>query len=536
MRKNNLSLVPVAGSGASARIDRVATSLDDLFQPLPTLLSSGGDDRISLVSNTGLNMYGCSNAPRVQALELSSSTASSASVRAYQRLCRAREQLIERAAVKGLDEAFDQHIEHSRESLRISLGLVGSDAEVVFSPSGTDSQLHVLIIARAILGAPLTTIVVGSDQTGSGTAFTARGRHFNRRTGTGRAVLKGAPLTTRPGEFNCVDIPFAMQAGGWRSLSEIDVCVAQAVEAEVREGRKVLLQAMHASKFGLQGPSDACLSEIASRWPSDVLVVIDACQARIGQEKIRQYLSCGYAVLVTGSKFFMGPPFSGALLVPKCFSELVTATPLRLNALDPYLDRSCLPFAWPSIREQFALAPNLGQWLRWEAALEEMRLYQKLPAQFRSSVLTQLHRLIPDLIATSKHLVPLELPADMMQRAAADEEFTSATIYPFLVRTAGAYAPLSWAKTLCEMLNTQSEGNGRVEVDQVERPCHIGQPVALSLSGGIKTAAPRICVGSRNLFEAWAPGPGAVDGAVQSILLDVLNVVRRLDDLAERLG
>ena len=48
-----------------------------------------------------------------------------------------------------------------------------------------------------------------------------------------------------------------------------------------------------------------------------VMIVIDACQARLGRARIRWYLERGFPVLLTGSKFFTGAPFSGALLVPE---------------------------------------------------------------------------------------------------------------------------------------------------------------------------------------------------------------------------
>ena len=65
--------------------------------------------------------------------------------------------------------AFDARCEDMREELRGHLAL-SSRVDVVFSPSGTDSQLHALFVARAVLGAAPVTIVVGADQTGSGTA------------------------------------------------------------------------------------------------------------------------------------------------------------------------------------------------------------------------------------------------------------------------------------------------------------------------------------------------------------------------------
>ena len=52
------------------------------------------------------------------------------------------------------------------------------------------------------------------------------------------------------------------------------------------------------------------------RWPGRVQVVVDACQMRLGRPRLKKYLDRGYLVIVTGSKFFTGPAFSGALLVP----------------------------------------------------------------------------------------------------------------------------------------------------------------------------------------------------------------------------
>src|SRR6202035_6168835 len=74
---------------------------------------------------------------------------------------------------------------------------------------------------------------------------------------------------------------------------------------------------MDSSKFGWRAPSDQCLDEIAARWPGQVQIVVDACQMRLGRARLRKYLDRGFLVLITGSKFFTGPPLSGALLVPE---------------------------------------------------------------------------------------------------------------------------------------------------------------------------------------------------------------------------
>ena len=65
-------------------------------------------------------------------------------------------------------------------------------------------------------------------------------------------------------------------------------------------------------------------------------VLVDACQMRLPLERIRACLAAGWMVLVTGSKFFGGPPFAGALLVP---APIIT----RASQLPP------LALAWPII-------------------------------------------------------------------------------------------------------------------------------------------------------------------------------------------
>lgn len=55
-------------------------------------------------------------------------------------------------------------------------------------------------------------------------------------------------------------------------------------------------------------------SAISTTWRNQV--VVDACQLRSEEENIRKYVSLGFLTLVTGSKFYCGPPFCGAVLFP----------------------------------------------------------------------------------------------------------------------------------------------------------------------------------------------------------------------------
>ena len=97
------------------------------------------------------------------------------------------------------------------------LGLTPPLADVVFSPSGTDSQLQALFLARALLGPELVTVVVAADQTGSGTVNTSRGCHFSAATANGSRVQKGEPIAGLASAVTSVALPLFDEAGEARS-------------------------------------------------------------------------------------------------------------------------------------------------------------------------------------------------------------------------------------------------------------------------------------------------------------------------------
>jgi hypothetical protein len=45
-------------------------------------------------------------------------------------------------------------------------------------------------------------------------------------------------------------------------------------------------------------------------------MVVDACQGRFEKKMVKDLLDANAITLYTGSKFFRGPPFSGAVFVP----------------------------------------------------------------------------------------------------------------------------------------------------------------------------------------------------------------------------
>jgi hypothetical protein len=510
---------------------RSAAAMAELFAPLDLLLGCGGDPRLRLNPATGANEYGCRPSPCPDTLSFASSTATSISLRAYQRAGHAREALMRSAISVGIDAAFDARIEAMRDELRSHLGL--ANADIVFSPSGTDSQLHALFLARALLGPALTTVIVAADQTGSGTAYTSRGCHFSAATAQGSPVQKSEPVAGLAHSVTSVAVGLLDENGDCRPPAETDSQVLAAIETSIASGTSVLLQIMDSSKLGWRAPSDQCLDEISARWPGRVQVVVDACQMRLGRPRLKQYLDRGYLVLVTGSKFFTGPPFSGALLVPAALAGTIDAIGEIAPGMLEYSSRSDWPMQWHGLRSRFPIRANFGQWLRWEAALEEIRAYHDVPDQFRRVALTAFGEGVERIIASSpwlRLLPPQPTPAD----GGIDEELAERTIFPFVIGTQDRALSLDDCRKIYRALardardSATAEAHGR-DTEIAAMPCLIGQPVALRQRGPHPIAALRICAGARLVTETWSSDAETAHANLQRELGHVGAIVAKIE-------
>jgi hypothetical protein len=489
-------------------------ALSPLLRPLEDLLVSGGDGRLGLCAPAQENIYGCTPFPRPDLIDFASSTASSISVEAYERASAARGTLLANALKTDLDSAFGAAVAATGAALLSQLKLSGTGTKIVFAPSGTDAQLHALFLARALLAKPLTTIVAGADQTGSGTAYTCTGRHFSQTTAGGWDVAKGAEIAGLGEDVRGVEIGFCKPDGAFCDAGEMDQRVLQAVDDAVAQGRGVLLQAMEASKFGWKAPSDAMLDKLAARHAGQVQIVVDACQLRISRTRLKTMLAKGWCVLITGSKFFTGPAFSGALLVPDQLSQKIAALDAAPAGLCGYSSCYDWPASWEGLRRHFPRTPNFGQWLRWEAALEEMRLYYAVPQDFRQRLKDDFqHALKAEIVrASSLTLLP----------AAASQP----TIFGVLLN--GADGPLS-AAGVAAIYQILRRGDAAEKL----HACQLGQPVVLPARG---TAALRFSLSARMIRQCWSLDEAEAARKSAALFENLSLAVKQLDRLAQQAG
>jgi len=255
-----------------------------------------------------------------------------------------------------------------------------------------------------------------------------------------------------------------------------------------------------------------------------VQIVADACQLRISRARLNRLLAKGMMVLVTGSKFFTGPAFSGAVLVPRALSNRIAHITAPGGLLAGYATRFDWPQNWTGLRNRFSHHFNFGQWLRWEAALEEMRLYYAVPRDFRDHVVQVFGEEMQSLTGMSAHLAPLDGGADFAPAGATifavqlmkDGEALSASacaeIYRAMRRDMSAYA------------TTMRDG------DLLRLACQLGQPVALADG----KAALRFSLSARIVRDCWSADPVRAENNIAALRDDLIIAVRKLGLLVQR--
>lgn len=487
---------------------------------LDEFLVSGGDGRLAL-SPAHENAYGCTPFPATGLIDFASSTASSISPAAYARAQQARDGLLTASLSDGPDRACEDAVEAARKTLLAHLKL--KDAEVVFSASGTDAQLQTLYLVRLLYPGSLACVVAGADQTGSGTAHTAHGRHFSQTTSTGIAVEKGAGVAGLDGVTG-IDVPFRDANGDFRDAGQMDAAVLSAVEHALGNHDHVLLQAMEASKFGWKAPSDAVLDDITARWPGRVQIVADACQLRISRDRLAALLDKGMMVLVTGSKFFTGPAFSGAVLVPTALAARLAGMDAATGHLAGYATRFDWPRNWTKLRSRFTHRFNFGLWLRWQAALEEMRLYYAVPRDFRDHLAQVFGEEMQLLVGSAPHLAFLDGGESLAPNAP--------TIFPVRLMKDGDSLDAKACAEIYRALRADMSAlaTSMRDADVLRLACQIGQPVALAHG----KAALRFSLSARMVRDCWSPDPGRAENNIAALRDDLIIAIRKLGLLIQR--
>lgn len=346
------------------------------------LMTRGGDARILLNPETGLNRYYSAPRPR-DLVAYASSTANDISLAAYAEA----ERLLAEVGADPAPAVYAGRLEALRARIRRAYG-VARDVAIVFAPSGTDLEYAALALVAGRGPGGTNAILLGADEVGAGCIHSAHGRYFAGETALGIATTPGDPVPGLGGvAVDLIDIAVRDGDGKVRPSAAIAARMRASIAAARAAGRHSLVHIVHGSKTGLILPSPADIGRLRDAHGEAATLVVDACQARITADAVNAYLGEGAIVFVTGSKFMGGPPFSGFALVPAALAE--RAPPLAAG-LATIFRRAEWPSGWPGAGA-LPDSANIGLLLRLEASIFELERFQALDPARVARVIRAFH-------------------------------------------------------------------------------------------------------------------------------------------------
>ncbi|MEP2736294.1 MAG: hypothetical protein ABJP34_08335 [Erythrobacter sp.] len=349
---------------------------DEIARELIALLSSGGDARIVLSPETGLNKYLSAPYPR-DVTAYASSTANDISAPAFEFL---REQ--------GIPDGYGAALNDVRARIRAAYDL-NDDVGIVFAPSGTDLEYIALYLAGARSQSGVHNILLGADEVGSGCIHSAHGRYFANETALGVAVKPAQPVGGL-GEVSLADIPLRCIMGQVQTSAQICEQVAIEMGVAALDGRQTLLHVVHGSKTGLILPTLSDIDRLRAENAGRLSLVIDACQARITNRAVSDYLTRDAIVFLTGSKFMGGPPFNGFALVPP---RLMQSAPQLPSGFSRIFRKAEWPAGWAG-SEALEDSPNFGVALRLSASIFELERFSAVDPAKVSDIIAAFRRAV----------------------------------------------------------------------------------------------------------------------------------------------
>lgn len=463
------------------------------------LMETGGDVRLARDPKTELNGYGCSHRPRPWAITFASSTASSSSERGYIAADKAR-LAVTATLLKGTPRrrAIGACITKARREIARAFGLRTGE-EIILAASGTDTELLALALTHlAGRDAPILNILIAPEETGRGVPMAARGLHFAVDTALGHNVTFEAPIEGFRPDTQLANIQLREASGAIRPACDIEAEIERVMATALAAGQQVILHGLDLSKTGLLAPSPAFLARLRAHYGQAFDIVVDACQTRLSPTSLQAYLDLGAVVLVTGSKFFTGPPFAGAVLLPTQVAARLQTGRLPVG-LAAYFNKTEFPPDAPAAQELPAEG-NYGLALRWHAALAEIKALLRVTPAKRALILKDFAKAVVRGIATTPGLDLL--PAQTLCRTAQDEPWERLpSIFTFSLRAPWApercLTPAE-ARQVYVWLNTDLSPWLPVEKTIAARICHIGQPVPLTQPHGEgQMGALRVSAGAR---------------------------------------
>lgn len=512
-----------------------------------SLLIRGSDERSVLCPTTKRNKYNASTIPFMCDISRASCTCSSITLEGFERCEKLRQQLLLNSLsinpnARSSTELFDQKMAEVRERIATCLGiqdLVKEDSvRVMLTPSGTDAELLATSAALSRLFSGLevvgddrkvTCIISAQGEIGRGSSSAAGGKHFSNLTPSGEPGKPGGALRRYPTDLvEVIELSGRSENGTVCSHDEFIVKkVSDILDVEATSTNVVLLHVVMGSKTGYSCPSLTTVDLLTAKYPNRLLVVIDACQMRLHTSAFRDFSQKGYITLITGSKFFGGSPFCGAVLMPIRSVYEMEATAVEEDVelchplgLEDYFSKYDFPRSMKHLRSRMGSFTNVGLLLRWESALVNMEPYCRIPQDAIDNICRNYVMKCKSMLRTRRSMVEV---LDVTSSPCNDRVQPIDSIISFKVRDPSGSDYLSVAK-LRDLHALLSKDISEVieepeDAEIAKHRCLLGQPVQLGkLEGGVL----RIALGA-DMVNAIYYRSGGLTSQMKDIISDFVK-------------
>lgn len=270
-----------------------------------------------------------------------------------------------------------------------------TEFEVFFGPSGSDMMYFPLFFSLLLHPhKPIVNIVSCPEELGAGSRLAAELKFHSEYTQFGDKIKKGALLA--PHLTPHVEYLNARNEDGQINLKRRDFINAIVCQ---NHHSSIIGNLVFGSKSGIKDDL-----RIIDEMREDVMWVVDMCQFRSDENLIPNLLQKDAMVMVTGSKFFQAPPFCGALLVPRSWTDRLrrvknTSAALIFRKLFSAYD---IPSSLPELRNNLEFRENAGLRLRWNIALDEMEAYVRWDPNETTEFIRQWNVAISDRLKKSR--------------------------------------------------------------------------------------------------------------------------------------
>ena len=300
----------------------------------------------------------------------------------------------------SLEDSFENTRKRLADLFKLPKG-----SGIFLTPSGSDAEYIPLLITKLLNpGKEIRNLVTCKDEVGAGTLNGANGKYFS-------SVDPIEGFTDSPKKYgddlnqvaDGVEI-WTVQAREPNGDEADNLPPMNEMMLDCNEnGRVPIVHTVYGSKTGITEKFPENFVDKINEMGG--MVVMDACQGRFDLEIIHNAIEKQACVLFTGSKFFRGPPFSGAVFVPSKTMEKLQQIDLGLpESMNTFVGQNEIPAELSSMRESLQPSSNVGLALRWEAALAEIEPTMEIEEEERASLTDMWRENVVEMIQQKAHL------------------------------------------------------------------------------------------------------------------------------------